>query len=205
MAGTPVPNTAEVAVQFTKGGQHVENTFFYELGSTITQIALDALVAAIANYVAANWFDYLPTDVLGVAVHAEDLTAGSGLQSNNTTIAGIAGAHSGAPLPNNATIAVARKSGLTGRSQNGRIFWPGLSEGMNASPNVLAVAVANTIRGIIVGTDAAAIADDWTPVVVSLVAEGVKRTVGQTTPITSWLFTDLTLDSRRRRLPGRGV
>jgi hypothetical protein len=177
---------------------------FYEFASAITQALLDALVHAIATYVAANWFGQLPPDYVGTEVYAKDLTAGSGLQSSDGAIFGIAGTASGTPLPNNDTIAVARKSGLAGRSFNGRIYWPGLTDAQRTGVNALSTGTANAIRTLLINTDLAAVALEWTPVIVSLFADHAHRAAGVTTPITQWIFADLTLDSRRRRLPGRG-
>lgn len=205
MPTVPVPNTAAVHVRGSTDGQFTENILFYEFGATITDGDLTALVNAIAAVVLSEWVPLLSSEWVGREVYARDLTSGSGLEATDNSIFGEVGAALGGGLPNNATIAIARKSGLAGRSFRGRIFWQALSTAQQATANTLNSAVGLDIIDAINAADAAALILDWTPVIVSLFSGGSPRVSGVTTPITSWGLTNLVLDSRQRRLPGRGM
>jgi len=206
MATPATPNTAAVHVRGTLDGQQTENTFFYELAAGITQVLLDELVGAIVTEVISEWLPQLPTTWIGREVFAEDLTASSGLQSYATDIFGEPGSLGGTPLPNHVTIALARKSALQGRSFRGRVYWQGLSTAsLAASINTISTTFATAVLNAIAAIDNAAIALDWQPVIVSYYSLGTTRATGLTTPIVLWQTTDLTIDSRRRRLPGRGT
>jgi len=205
MASIPVANTAEVHIRGSHDGQFTENTFFYELGEAITDAALTALVNAISDVILSDWIPLLSGNWVGREVYARDLTSGSGLEATDTSIFGENGGVSSPDLPNNATIAIARKSGLAGRSFRGRIFWQALSAAQVTTANNLSSAVGLDIIDAINAVDAAAVLLDWTPVIVSFFTGGAPRVAGVTTPITSWSLTNLVLDGQRRRLPGRGM
>lgn len=205
MAAVPATNVAEVQIRGTLAGQQVENTFFYRLGTAITQAALDALCAAVSGAFVAGSMDVLPSNYQIREVYGFDRTAGAGTQSTYTGDAGTPGTAGGTALPNNATIAIARKSGERGRNRNGRIYWPGMTTAMLVNPNTVLTSIANDIIDNLEQVDAAAIALEWTPVIISTVFEGHPLLTALITPIAQWVLTDLTLDSRRKRLPGRGV
>jgi len=205
MPTVPTPNTACVHVRGTNDGQQTENTFFYELAGAVTQAALDALVVAISNAVVSEWIPLMPPGWSGRQIYAEDLTSGSGLQAFDNTIFGMPGEFDSDTLPNNDTLSIARKSALAGRSFRGRIYWQAMSSGYLVSQNRVASSAAISILNAIAALDEAAVLLDWTPVIVSLFSLGAPRAAGVTTPITAWQVVDTILDSRRRRLPGRGV
>lgn len=205
MASVPVANTAAVHVRGATDGQFTENILFYEFGSAITDGDLTALVQAVAAVVLSDWVPLLSGEWVGREVYGRDLTSGSGIEATDTSIFGVAGTASGGGLPNNATIALARKSGLAGRSFRGRVFWQALATSQQSTANTLNSAVGLDIIDALNAADAAAVLLDWTPVIVSLFSGGSPRVAGVTTPITSWSLTNLVLDSRQRRLPGRGM
>ena len=205
MPAIPTPNTAEVHVRGATDGQFTENTFFYEFGGTITDGDLTALVQAIAPLIISEWLPLLSAAWVGREVYARDLTSGSGLEATDTSIFGETGTATGPAYPNNSTIAVARKSGLAGRSFRGRIFWQAIAASQVGTANLLNSAVGLDIIDAINAVDAAALILDWTPVIVSYFTGGTPRAAGVTTPITSWSLTNLVLDGQRRRLPGRGM
>jgi hypothetical protein len=205
MASVPVDKVAEVHVRGSVGGQFTENTLYYEFASAITQALLDALVEAVTDVVISEWLPLLSGDWVGREVFARDLTSGSGLQSTFTDLFGEVGTASGGGLPGNVTLAIARKTALAGRSFAGRIFWQALATSQQSAVNTISSVAAAAIRDAVLAVDAAAVGLDWQPVVVSLFSGGAPRVAGVTTPITAWALTNLVIDSRRRRLPGRGI
>lgn len=205
MPTIPVPDTVAVHIRGSADGQFTENILFYEQSGGYTSSVLEALAEAIAPIIISDWVPLLSGDWVGREVYVKDLASGSSLQWTDGSIFGYTGSATGGALPNNATIAVARKTGLAGRSYMGRIFWQSLATSQQAAVNTLLATVGSDIIDAVVAVDNAAVALGWQPVVVSLYTGGVARAAGVTTPITAWLLTNLTLDSRRRRLPGRGM
>lgn len=204
MASVPVPNVAEVQIRGALAGQLVETALYYLFTGTITESALVTLIGGFATYAAAHIAGIMSTAWEGREIHARDLSAGSGLQATNTDIAGLAGTLAGEPLPNNVCLAIARKSGLAGRKYNGRVFWPGWADSDLASTNVFdSGRVAGRIS-FLEGLDSAAVDEGWTPVIVSTRAAS-DAGVATVTPLAIWNVVDMVIDSRRRRLPGRGV
>jgi hypothetical protein len=127
------------------------------------------------------------------------------LQASNSTHTGDTGTAGGNPQPNNVTFALARKSGLRGRSFNGRVYWPGISSGQISANNILSAVVAAAMVAALQTLDDGVTALDAIAVIVSWQHDHVTVTEGVVSEIVDWLFTDTTLDSRRRRLPGRGT
>jgi len=205
MGSIPTPNTVCAHVRGTNAGQYVENTFYYEFGSAPAQGDIDSLAVALGGAVLANWLPILPSSYVGREVFVEDLTDGSALMAIDTQIFGEPGTYASDPLPNNVSLSIARKSTLSGRNNRGRIFWPAIAAGYLASQNVVDSATATSILTAIASLDSEATDLDWTPVIVSLFLDGVARAAGVTVPISIWQVVDLVLDSRQRRLPGRGV
>jgi len=109
---------------------------------------------------------------------------------------------SAASAPNNCTFAVQWRTALSGRSYRGRTFHIGLTT-TKYSANLLTVPNQSTFvaayGALITAVDNAG----YTLVVVSRYHNGTQRPSGVFTAITS-CYVDRTLDSQRRRLPGRG-
>lgn len=198
-----VPNVVMVAVRGTLQGQQTENTLYYKYSGTMTQERLDDLTDAVDSAVRSNWLPLLSTGWVGREIYARDLSSEIGVQSTDITIGGLTGAITGDTLPNYATIAVARRSGLTGRSSRGRIFWQGLAESQTAN-NSINSTVAQDIIDAIGEVDVAALALEFIPVIVSRYAAGTLRLEPLVLDIAQWVITDLLLDTRRSRKPGSG-
>jgi len=205
MPSIPTANTAALHVRGSVDGQFTENILYYEFASAIASGDLASLAIATAALVISEWLPLLSTEWMGREVYVEDLTSGSGLQYTDTSILGEVGTSAGQAYPNNSSLAIARKTGLAGRSFMGRIFWQTIDASLLSSVNTVSSAKAADIIDAIQAIDAAAVLLDWTPVVVSLFSLGAPRVAGVTTPITTWTVTNLVLDSRQRRLPGRGM
>jgi hypothetical protein len=184
--------------------QIVENTFFYQIpGSADAQDLLDLAAAWVAEWV-INIKPYIALEVSLNSVKVTDLTTNTSPTVTYTTGLPQFGAQTGALLPNNVSLAVTRRTALRGRSQRGRIYWPGFTE-----PNVVNNAVAtNLVQAIVIGLNATNVIvttlGNWEAVVVSRYTNGAPRASGIFTPITNW-STDAMIDSQRRRLPGRGA
>jgi len=203
MAFQPVPSTVLVQVRGTLLGQNMLNDFYYEYDGTLTQLRLDNLTDGIAASVLTNWVGVLTTAWTGREVYARDLENELGMQSTNTSIAGEHGTNTSAPLPALNTLAIARRSGYTGRSGRGRIFWQGLGENMVTDNAVLEGVAADMVEAV-QGLDITAADLDMAGVIVRRVASGVPLEIATTYTIVEWLVTDLIVDTRRSRKPTGG-
>lgn len=199
----PVPNVVQVNVRGTFQGSQTENTFYYQYVGTMTQERLDDLTDAIDSAVRDNWLPLLSSGWTGREIYARDLSSEVGVQSTDITIGGLTGAVTGDTLPNYATIAIARRSGLTGRSARGRIFWQGLAESQTLNNSIVSTVAANIIDAI-QEVDLAALALEFVPVIVSRYTAGTLRLEPLVLELAQWLITDLLLDTRRSRKPGNG-
>lgn len=204
MATRTASNVASLSIRGQLSGQQVENTFFYKFPAAITQANLDAVTAAGAAWIAAFLLPNVPPAYVSSEAYAYDMTAGSTLQSTDATTEGDVGSASGTNLPNNATIAVARKSASRGRSYNGRIFWPGLTTAQLSADNIIDAIAGAALVAAVQSLDDSMTALSALSVVLSFTHGGVTTTEAVVSEIAEWVLTDLVLDSRRRRLPKRG-
>lgn len=199
-----VPNTVEVVPQFTYDLQKVANVHHVEKGSAWTTADMEAVAAAYIE-----WWDttmktgYAPTTLSLNSVIVRDLTTQSAPALEFTIGLPLVGTVAAA-LPNHVTAAVKWITALRGRSFRGRTYHIGLAEG-HVLNNQLAIAVINGLLAAYEGLQAAL---EGTPaggdmVVVSKYTGGAERDTGVTTPIIG-VSLDSTVDSQRRRLPGRG-
>jgi len=204
MAFQPVPDTCMVTFVGTLAGEQCVNTFYYKQETSWTDTELqdlaDDLDAVWGGFV-ASWmyatYEYLRTEVKGLRSAADYVV------SSNAN-AGTGGLTGGSSMPNNVAISVARKTGLTGKNARGRVFIPVTNTSLLNLSNTITSAFEAAIISLVEGLDAAASAIDWVPVTVSRVVAGVPLATAVTYAITSWVIVNLTVDSMRRRLPGRG-
>lgn len=198
MAFIPVPDVIQVEVRAVLVSRPVENTFYYLVPGVIDQELLDAVAETARDYVEENAAIF-STAWLFNGVYARDLSDSTFLSALAPATDVINGTQSG-PLPNNASFAIKRTSGFSGRSARGRIFWMGMCDSYLSSTNTVASVSANSMVSWLEGLDAAIASEGVTPVIVSRFNAGVPRTTGVTYVITDWSYTDLQVDTQRGRL-----
>lgn len=203
MANGEATNTARVDMFFRQDGQQVMNSHHFFNGSGWDAGSLNNLAQGVYQWWVDDVRGQVANTVQLVGVVASDLTPGSGLQAAVTTGLPIAGGKNSPALPNNVTLAVKKATGFAGRSFHGRTFFIGLTED---------AVTGNTVDPVVVGTLVTAFDNLKEPLgplipadlcVLSLVADGVERPDGICTTVTG-ISVDGTVDSQRRRLPGRG-
>jgi hypothetical protein len=189
-------------MRFLDDGQKVENV--YHLDGAAPANGADLVDMAILF---ADWWDVtmqpLVTDVVQlVAVVAKALDTESSPAIEYVTGLPLTGGDTTGSLPNNVTLAVKWLTGLSGRSFRGRTYHIGLSKDQVADNIVVATPLA-----AIVAAYNTLISDTTSAgrfmAVASSITGGAPRTTGVMTPIVS-ATADNTIDSQRRRLPGRG-
>lgn len=206
MVFIPALNVAMVSWRYTQSGQQTENRTFFLRDGTISPTNLAELAEACSDWWVANLRDWSGVHLTLREVYAVDLTTVSSPSATHVETPAPVGVFPGTPLPNNVTLAVSFRTPGRGRSSRGRWFVTGLTETSLSSTlgQTVNIVYAAGILDAFVALNAALPAG-WTHVVVSFYSGGAARSEGVVIPITNYLLTDLTIDSQRRRLPGRGA
>jgi len=203
MARPPAENVAEAIMVFSQDGQFLMNKHHYLNTAGWDAGSLNNLGTALLEWWENNLQEHVPDEVSLVSIDVIDLTEGSGLGISVTEGLPSQGAGTGVPMPNNVTLAVKKGTGFIGRSFRGRTYHIGLTEAQVAG-NTVDSAVLEVLRdaydglkepaGMLIPIDLCVLSE-W--------ADGEQRTEGICTVVTG-IGIDPTVDSQRRRLPGRG-
>jgi hypothetical protein len=200
MAFQPVPDTAELVLEYTNiDGVQMVNTMYIREANITTWIpaALNGLLDLTEDWVTEFLVPLMSTQVRLTKLTARDL----GSENGAIVVRGenIPGTNSALVLPGNVTFAVSFRTGLAGRSYRGRNYFIGLGENQ-ASGNFIVTVTADAIVNAYVQFAAEILLQGWVQVVVSRYVNGALRPTAVATDITQYLYTDLRLDSQRRRL-----
>ena len=211
MPFVPVPNSALVEVRFLNFLQHVENTLWFNRADAPDVANLTALATAVKAWWLAQMKPLQPTSVLMNEVVATDMSSATGPQVSIPAVTGDQGVVSSPSLPNNCSLAVSFRTASRGRSFRGRNYIPALWEqGVDdntVQPTIVA-AIQLAYEQLIIDTGIAAAGWTWGIASrfhgVDAQHKPIPRATGIFTPIVSVVIVDPTVDSARRRLPGRG-
>ena len=202
MPFVPIPNTARVELRMTQDGQQIENVFHVEKEGPLTVVDLQTIGNTFVD-----WFDghrnLVTSQVTLREIDLRDLTTSSGLGILYATGLPLVGLLAQPATPNNVTVAIKWGTGLTGRSFRGRTYHIGLTESQvlnNALESATVAGLLASYNTLITDMSGAG----YTLVVASRQANNLPRVTGVTTPILTASYADTTIDSARRRLPGRG-
>jgi len=208
----PAPNTALVEMVYTCAGQIIENTFHVQKSSPFTALELQGLATAFDNWDgvgASRWALLRANNCVLQQIKTKALDTASSPVYIFVLPVARGGAGAGGSLPLNVTFCLTLQTGLAGRSQRGRIYFPGIQSGqVQAAPaqNQIVAATANQmvtdLNNLIAAV--AALGAGYKMVVTSYYNNGAWRSVAQNSIITNAAYADLNLDSQRRRLAGRG-
>lgn len=195
---------ARTVMRYEVFGQTVENVFYFGGNGPYDGTKLDALNAAITTSWGTNIRPHLPA-----AITLVDITS-TGTEciapAQDIDVVGAAGSNVGAVFETTGnTFAIKFGTGLAGRSFRGRMFWPVLMAS-EVNDGKLSSVFAGQIRAGVEDFFADVEADTGDiHYIVSYQHDCEWRTEGVPTEVTSYTYTDLNLDSQRRRLPGRGI
>lgn len=214
MVFVPCPNVAEVTVKQTHLGENVVNVYHVESATAWDETALSELGIQFRTWWETETRTERSVEACLIEVCARDLTTQSGLAVCTPHGVVNCGAATGDALPGNVTIAIKEGTSLAGRSFRGRSYWVGLSEG-HVDGNVIDPGTATAIVGDMNELSARVNALGHVLVVVSKMSGSTcdtgsckriptPRASCITTPITGYAI-DPSMDSQRRRLPGRGT
>lgn len=206
MAFIPVPNTVSATLIYQVSGQEVVNVLHYTKASPWNLSSMEELATGLVAWWDGNLDSVLSTQTTLVGIRIVDLESQTAEVLEWTTGLPLAGTGAAPNLPNNVTMCVTKRTAKRGRSYRGRIYHPALRTDM-VTGNTINLAAASQIanayeQGILI--DLPITVDEALMSVVSYVNEGQPRSTGEATLVTHMTF-DQTVDSQRRRLPGRGA
>lgn len=203
MAFIPALSVAQIEMRGTLFGQQVENTLYFEhLITGITQATLDELTAFMAEEWSIAWKPYLSSEFTHSEVYGVDLTTATSFASTNLDQAGVAGGGASPSLPGNCAFVASFRTANRGRSGRGRNYWTALTE-VNTVGNQVTLGFAAAIM-VAYQRLIDDMLDGWQWGVLSRYNAHAPRVSGLFQPVTQVLYTDLNVDSQRRRLTGRG-
>jgi len=204
VSGILVTDAVQANIIATYFGQQVETTLYFAADGGFISGDIQALADLLAGWVGATWAGEFSQDYTPYLVTVRDLGTTEG-ELGSATIIVTAEQDDHAGLPGNVSLAIARKTGLSGRTNRGRIFLVGLAEN-DAVGNTVDTTFANTKRDQLNGLTSvlAAAESPFFQVVVSRKPTTPGGTHGKYTSISEWVVVDYNLDSQRRRLNGRG-
>lgn len=205
MAFQPVVGSVQCAIRHTLFGQQVINTMSFYLGSpSTTQATLNTLAAQLSAAWATNIMPRLSSELVhqGVTAYSLDSSAAPvGVFNRPTPLPGGANIPS---LPGNVAFCCKFLTGGRGRTSRGRIFIGGLPE-TSVAGNTLLQAEADLIVTGLGAIRGALATNSFEQIVISRYLNGVVRPSGAIRSVSSAAYSNLTVDSQRRRLTGRGV
>lgn len=204
MAFVPSPQVCEAEIEMVWDGQIVENTLYFQSSAAMDVALMGTLAAALITWWNANIKPGV-ADTLGLtAVAVTDLTTNTSpavLTPVSPTSFGAGGAQS---LPNNVALCISFRTAARGRTSRGRNYIPGLMENQVNQNTVIPAVPAAFIAAYeeLIGPGTFVPGLQWG--VLSRRVNNADRISGLFRPITSVAVVDSTVDSQRRRLPGRG-
>lgn len=199
----PTPGCQQVALHFTQDGQHVANVFNVNYPGVSTTIQED-IADAFDTWWSTNYNTLVSSAVTLNEIVVTDMSTSTGPQFTKTDITSPSGQLNGTAMPNNSALAATFLTGLRGRSYRGRMYIPGIASNILVSENTVK---AISITDIITMLQALVTLLTAIDVVLSVLSKFhalAPRTEGVLTPVDGFRV-DNTLDSQRRRLPGRGT
>lgn len=204
MPFVPAPNIVQVEIRMRLDGQNIENRIMVDALAPVTPAIVSTIANGVGDWVKDHLAPQLPDAISFREVYAKDLSAVDGYEAT-FDLSEVTGAVIGVPLPNHVTICASLRTGSVGRSARGRLYWPVLTEDQVTNNTVNGPTLSN-IRTTLMALREVITTDlmmSW--VVVSYRHNNAPRPGGPVYyVISNVVFTDDTVDSQRRRLPGRG-
>jgi len=204
MAFVPAPSGVKVEMRYTYQGQQVENQLYFKSFTLFTPTEMLALGDALSVIWAAEVAPQSPSSLILREVVVTDLQTDTSPSVTATTGLPVAGLASDNASPSNVTLCVSFRTFGRGRSSRGRNYLLGIREDEVAN-NIVSTSFSNRWTDFFNALlSDPTITDNWEWSVISFIEDGADRTEGLIQQVLTFTFVDQTVDSQRRRLPGRG-
>lgn len=190
-------------MRFSQGQQIVCNVLWFLLDDEPDAAALTAVAVMLKEWWIAQRQAETSNQVSLNAIEVRGMASQSSPSVEYTVGMPLVGAATQQSFPNNVTVAVKLLTGMGGRSGKGRQFVIGLHTAKLIDPNHLTTAAVNELTLAYNELINTGLFENVRLAVASFFHNGVARATAVVTPCTN-ATVDSTLDSQRRRLPGRG-
>lgn len=204
MPFVPAPGICQAELIYNWNGQIVETVLHFEPTAALTP----ALMTELGEYLRVWWTGtidtYFSNSLSLLSIKLTDLTTNIAPVVNYTTGLPAAGGNASPTLPNNVACVFTKRTELRGRSYRGRIYHPGLCEAQVVANTVDPPTLAALITQYSILLNFATLGTIWDMVVVSRYQNNLPREVADSNQVVS-ISSDGSIDSQRRRLPGRGA
>lgn len=191
----PAPGVLQLEAIWQIDSQTMENTFHYKYTGTADHTLLAGVCATYVTWATAK-VGIWSTQAGLVLLRAADLASPTGASIEVIPSPAVTGHNASQPLPNNCAIAVKRQTGLRGRANRGRVYHLGIAEDFLQALNTVSVAFAATLINAYTDLMTAQFTDNGVHETI------LHRALGTNDVVTSYVMSDLFVDSQRRRLPG---
>ena len=202
MEFVPIPNCIKLDLVQTLNGQVVTNTLHFGKDTAFSLEDITNTVMAVESWWDTELSAALSNDLSLIMIRATDQSSQTGLGMEVAIGGPKTGKVVSPSVPNNVCIAVKLVTSIRGRSHRGRFYVPGLVKAQVTGNDLLGTTVSelkeyfeNLITTQITGGAKLVIASRFT--------NKAPRVTGTYTDVTG-AFVESTVDSQRRRLPGRG-
>jgi len=203
MQFVPAEGCIKVELIYQKGDVIMENVLYFEVAdNTMQETALELAENLV------TWYDTymkaaIPNQISLVRIDLRDAENENGYAITYTDDLPIAGTATGAELPNNVTFAVKFLTAGSGRAYRGRSFFPGITASQLDGNTVYSALASQVLAAFEELISLPMTLGSAKLSVVSKIIGGVARVAALVNNVLT-IFIDGTMDSQRRRLPGRG-
>lgn len=202
MAFPSTPGLIKAEFRYTWAGQLVENVIHINNnGVNPSSAQLVSLGGALKSWWQGNLQALQAGSVELREIYLE--TYVGFLSISHTEVVAEDGSNVAESMPNNVTLCMSLRSGFTGRNRRGRLYHIGLSVDQ-VNHNTVLTSTRNALLAAYSALQAAIDTEGMIWVVASFTFNGEPLSEADTVPITAVTVVDDTVDSQRRRLPGRG-
>jgi hypothetical protein len=202
----PCPQTAQIEIIYSMGSLVFENVIHLQSTQTYTKEMLVNARETIDTWDLNTWRNYRSSVYFLTRIRSKGLDdQGGALEEYQLPSARAGTLNASVPMSPHTTFALKMTTNQAGRSYRGRIYVVGLAA--QALQGGAAQVTQSAADGMATAWDTlrvALAANNHQLSVVSFMKDGQWRSEGVVTKIERISYTDLNVDSQRRRLAGRG-
>lgn len=202
MVYIPVPNTALAELIWSTASGISEITLGFKGDAAWTAATLEDLADALDSWESTNLNGLINSGATLTQIRCTSQESDSAPVYVKSV--SLAGGHVNAIMPMNVTVTVTFRTALRGRSYRGRNYLPALSEDFCLADEVTSGYRTQALLAYGLLNTAVAGVNSAEHCVISRYHDKAPRAVGVATPVVSYAM-EVTLDSQRRRLRGRGM
>lgn len=198
------PQVVKVTIEAELDGQQILNSLWWaksDSSPSWTQPEVAQIVNVVGQWTLAELATCQVSSLAYRRVRGQHWVGDGGFYAEESLVG--SGTNTDEPLPNNVAVCVSASTGKAGRGFHGRFYVAGVP-GTSVDGNSVLVSYRTDLEVAFGSLITGEPFSGFLNVVYSQVLDGAPRLAGVATPVLQWSLRDLTVDSQRRRLPGRG-